>query len=249
MLKDAPGVTAPLLTTKETLKGNAYFTGKVLFTPNDSQAQYAICSPICDQYGNIYFKNDSAYLMSLSNTIERIELLQGPNKTAYQPGELFDPAGMIVRLHYSNGTSRVVPATRNKIAYLGGTGEALKEGQTETEVHFLYTMYQNKEENNSQTSPGKAYASPTVTVSITVGDPTPPTPPTPEVTLGDLNGDGKINILDLIVLQRYLAELIEFDAGQLAAADLNGDGKVNSLDMILLERYLAELIEEFPAKK
>lgn len=111
--------------------------------------------------------------MSLSNTIERIELLQGPNKTAYQPGELFDPAGMIVRLHYSNGTSRVVPATRNKIAYLGGTGEALKEGQTETEVHFLYTMYQNETLNNSQTGAGKAYVSPTVSVSITVGDPTP----------------------------------------------------------------------------
>ena len=246
VLKDAPGVTAPLLTTKETLKGNAYFTGKVLFTPNGSQAQYAICSPICDQYGNIYFKNDSAYLMSLSNTIERIELLQGPNKTAYQPGELFDPAGMIVRLHYSNGTSRVVPATRNKIAYLGGTGEALKEGQTETEVHFLYTMYQNETLNNSQTGAGKAYVSPTVSVSITVGD---PTPPEPEVTLGDLNGDGEVDIMDLTALRRYVAGLIKLDADRLAAADLNGDGEVDIMDLTILRRYVAGQIDKFPAPK
>ena len=246
VLKDAPGVTAPLLTTKETLKGNAYFTGKVLFTPNDSQAQYAICSPICDQYGNIYFKNDSAYLMSLSNTIERIELLQGPNKTAYQPGELFDPAGMIVRLHYSNGTSRVVPATRNKIAYLGGTGEALKEGQTETEVHFLYTMYQNETLNNSQTGAGKAYVSPTVSVSITVGD---PTPPEPEVVLGDLSGDGKITSMDLLLLRKYLKGETELDKRQIEAADLNDDGKLTTMDLLLLRKYLAGEIDEFPAKK
>lgn len=246
VLKDAPGVTAPLLTTKETLKGNAYFTGKVLFTPDGSQAQYAICSPICDQYGNIYFKNDSAYLMSLSNTIERIELLQGPNKTAYQPGELFDPAGMIVRLHYSNGTSRVVPATRNKIAYLGGTGEALKEGQTETEVHFLYAMYQNETLNNSQTGAGKAYDSPTVSVSITVGD---PTPPEPEVVLGDLNGDGEVNIMDVGILRRYVAGLTTISADRLAAADLNGDGKVNIMDVGILRRYVAGLTDKFPAQK
>lgn len=246
VVKDKPGVTEPLLITREKLSGNIYKTAKVIFTPSGSQEQYAICSPICDSYGNIYFKNDSAYMMSLSNTIERIELLQGPNKTAYQPGELFDPTGMIVRLHYSNGTSRVVPATRDKISYLGGTGLALKEGQTETEVHFLYTMYQNKEENNSQTSPGKAYASPTVSVSITVGD---PTPPTPEVTLGDLNGDGKINITDVIILRRYVSGLITLDADKLAAADLNGDGKVNITDVIILRRYVSGLIDKFPAQK
>ena len=39
-------------------------TPYVLFTPQDEQAQYAICSPITDSYGTIYFKNDSAYLMS-----------------------------------------------------------------------------------------------------------------------------------------------------------------------------------------
>lgn len=248
VIKDKPGVTEPLIYTKETNNGNAYFTGKVIFTPNGSQAQYAICSPICDSYGNIYFKNDSAYMMALSNTIESIDLLQGPAKTLYRPGEQFDPAGMIVRLNYSNGTSRVVPATRGKISYLAGTGTALKEGETETEVHFLYTMYQNREGNLNRSEPGKPYASPTVKVPISVQS-EQPEPPEPEITYGDLNGDGKVNALDLILMKRYLAKKATFDADQLAAADLNGDSKVNALDLILLKRYLAKKIDQFPAQK
>ena len=31
-----------------------------------------------------------------------------PTKTVYQVGEFFNPAGMVVRAHFTNGTSRVV---------------------------------------------------------------------------------------------------------------------------------------------
>ena len=37
----------------------------VLWTPAGAQAQYAICTPIADEYGTLYFKNDSAYLMAV----------------------------------------------------------------------------------------------------------------------------------------------------------------------------------------
>ena len=248
VIKDKPGVTEPLIYTKEINDGNVYFTGKVIFTPNGSQAQYAICSPICDSYGNIYFKNDSAYMMALSNTIESIDLLQGPAKTLYRPGEQFDPTGMIVRLNYSNGTSRVVPATRGKISYLAGTGTALKEGETETEVHFLYTMYQNKEGNLYRSEPGKPYASPTVKVPISVQS-EQPEPPEPEITYGDLNGDGKVTTMDILLLRRYLTGKRELDEQQKKAADLNGDGKVTTMDILLLRRYLTGKLDKFPVQK
>ena len=54
---------------------------------------------------------------------------------------------------------------------------------------------------------------------------------------GDVNGDGKVNAADDILLQRYLAGWdVPIDE---KAADVNGDGKVNAADDILLQRKLA----------
>ena len=73
VLRDKPGMTEVdhTYTTMETYNGDSgevtIETGYVLFTPSGAQAQYAICSPIVDGEGNIYFKNDSAYMMRLSS--------------------------------------------------------------------------------------------------------------------------------------------------------------------------------------
>lgn len=42
-----------------------------LFTPYGEHAQYAICSPIVDEWGNIYFKNDSVYMMKIGARITK----------------------------------------------------------------------------------------------------------------------------------------------------------------------------------
>ena len=57
------------------------------------------------------------------------------------------------------------------------------------------------------------------------------------VLLGDVNGDGNVNMQDATILSRYLADWnVEPD---LAAADVNVDGKVDMQDVTLLRRYLA----------
>lgn len=67
---------------------------------------------------------------------------------------------------------------------------------------------------------------------------TPSDIPVPPVTYGDVNGDGNINLLDLIALRKYLAKWsVEID---LTAADCNGDGNVSLLDLITLRKYLAK---------
>ena len=65
-----------------------------------------------------------------------------------------------------------------------------------------------------------------------------PEPPKPPYTPGDLNGDDKINLVDVVLLIRYQAgwenlEIVE------EAADFDGDGSVGMKDIILLLRSLA----------
>jgi hypothetical protein len=59
---------------------------------------------------------------------------------------------------------------------------------------------------------------------------------------GDVNGDGKIDIKDLLFLRRYLAGL-EPSINPLVAdiQPAEGDGKVDFKDLLLLRRYLAGL--------
>lgn len=68
------------------------------------------------------------------------------------------------------------------------------------------------------------------------------------VTYGDVNKDKKINMLDVVQLQKYIASLVKLDKTALQAADVTGDGKVNMVDVTTIQKYIAKLIEKFPAE-
>ncbi len=67
-----------------------------------------------------------------------------------------------------------------------------------------------------------------------------------EYRFGDVDGNGKINILDANLVRRYTAKLTELDVEQKKAADVDGNGKINILDANLIRRYTAKLIDSFP---
>ena len=62
-----------------------------------------------------------------------------------------------------------------------------------------------------------------------------------EITLGDINLDGAINMTDLIKLRKYFAGLETLDERALKNADINKDGSVNMTDIIKLRKYFAGL--------
>lgn len=64
------------------------------------------------------------------------------------------------------------------------------------------------------------------------------TVPPSETVLGDIIKDGKIDVVDLIIMQKYLLGILHFTEEQLTASDINGDGMVDVFDIALLKRIL-----------
>lgn len=124
LLKDRPNQTKAELVEQETYTiANTTYTVNTaypLFTPSGNMAQYAICSPIADDKGTLYFKNDSGYLMAIAPDGYPKGDVNGDYVT-----DVFD----LQRLyeHWSN----IKPLSKEALAQAGFTG-------TITDVQDLY---------------------------------------------------------------------------------------------------------------
>ena len=59
---------------------------------------------------------------------------------------------------------------------------------------------------------------------------------------GDVTGDGKINSVDLLVLQRHILEIQKIDEIFKKAGNIKKDGKKpTSVDLLLIQRHILEL--------
>ena len=60
-------------------------------------------------------------------------------------------------------------------------------------------------------------------------------------SIGDLNGDGEIDVQDVIRLRKYISNP-DFPDYQIdkEAADINKDGKINSTDVLLLRKMIVD---------
>lgn len=62
------------------------------------------------------------------------------------------------------------------------------------------------------------------------------------ILYGDVNGDGKINSIDLLVLQRHILEIEKLSGVFLKAGNIRKDGKnPSSLDSLLIQRHILEI--------
>lgn len=98
---------------------------------------------------------------------------------------------------------------------------------------FTYTFNEMGEYSIYVTCYGYAGYDDTDKIFVTVND---------TYQTGDVNGDGVISIADATTLQKYLANIIEFNEEQLTVADINGDGIINISDATQIQKYLAQLI-------
>ena len=65
---------------------------------------------------------------------------------------------------------------------------------------------------------------------------------------GDVNLDGKVDIVDAIFLNKYLATLIQFSDAQMANADCYQDGVLNDQDTTALMQFIILLIDDLPVQ-
>ncbi len=66
--------------------------------------------------------------------------------------------------------------------------------------------------------------------------------PAEEYILGDLNGDGTVDIYDMTQMRRAA---VEGDAERFGAADINGDDTIDEADLILLKKFIMGEIKSF----
>ncbi|NLD50971.1 MAG: carbohydrate-binding protein, partial [Clostridiaceae bacterium] len=64
-------------------------------------------------------------------------------------------------------------------------------------------------------------------------------------TLGDLNGDGKVNSTDYSLLRRHILGINQLEGTALTNADVNKSGSVDSTDYALMRRYILGIITLF----
>ena len=177
VLRDKAGQTTAEYTSDEYAEKTKYTTAYELFTPVAPQMQYALCSPIVDENGTLYFKNDSGYLMAYGSMVESLSMDAAPTKTEYEAGEKFDPAGLKVTATYANGVKRDVTHL------MKAADKALT--QADTSVTLIYglgqTMYHNVENADKTMKPGEETASKSIAINVIVGN------STLTGTIGDLN--------------------------------------------------------------
>lgn len=226
VLRDKPGQSRADYVTVENGTNTAY----ALFTPTGKQAEYAICSPITDEYGTIYFKNDSAHLLAFGSAVAKIEVTQMPTKTNYIVGEKFDPAGMVVTATYANGL------TRDITSYVSYNQEITAEDENFT-ITFEHVMYHNKENGQAMNS-GELTQKPHVDIQLTIG----------AGKLGDVNRDERIDDLDARMILDYEAQKLD-EAPIRSISDVSGDGIIDSNDAVLISQYVAGKIQKFPVEE
>lgn len=229
ILEDKQGQTEPSLVTRE----YTYETAYNLFQPVGEHAQFALCSPIVDEYGTIYFKNDSGYLMAVGSAIEKLEVNTNPTKMTYLVGEKFNPRGMTVTAYFKNGLSRDVTK------YVTYSEEPLTADDTDFQIQYPYVMY-----HNSNGKAGVAYTEPVAVISITVNS----------FCMGDIDGDYDVTLDDAAILFGYVMQTSELDP-ELdpmlieIVGDVNGDGYLDLDDFVLIWEYVIGEINEFPVNE
>jgi hypothetical protein len=79
----------------------------------------------------------------------------------------------------------------------------------------------------------------------TIASPPSSRVPRPIGSLGDLNGDGNLAVLDVVLAMRFILGLEVLTDQQVLPADVNQDGAVNINDVVIIMYYALGVVTTF----
>ena len=74
-------------------------------------------------------------VLEVVKTVDHIEITTPPDKTEYNAGDKFEPAGMVVTAHYTDGTTADLPRDKYAI-FCGNNDDKLTQGQTYVTIQY-----------------------------------------------------------------------------------------------------------------
>ena len=75
--------------------------------------------------------------------------------------------------------------------------------------------------------------------------PTDPEPTDPEIMLGDLDGNGKVDLTDVLETQKHIAAIKKLTGNAFIAADVDRNGEVDLTDVLMMQKKIANIIPDF----
>ena len=107
--------------------------------------------------------------------------------------------------------------------------------------HIMYGYYDTAEyPDNSALSPDEAGANDTVIFAAFQGEPMLPVG-VAEYRQGDLDNSGKLDILDVVAINKSILGVKELSKAAQKAADLNGDGRMDADDSLCLLKLVLDI--------
>ena len=104
VINDSAGQTSLKNGITENGKDNC---APVVFKPEGPLAQYCISSPVVDEYGTLYFKNDSGNLIALTSAVKELVVAEAPESVDVDGSKVQVTGGKIVA-KLANGMERDV---------------------------------------------------------------------------------------------------------------------------------------------
>ncbi|MBE6900057.1 MAG: hypothetical protein E7479_05255, partial [Ruminococcaceae bacterium] len=66
--------------------------------------------------------------------------------------------------------------------------------------------------------------------------------------LGDINLDGKVDVMDAYFVRLVVAKLRKPTEQQILLGDVDGDGKITAIDANIIRKFAVKMITELPVK-
>ena len=86
----------------------------------------------------------------------------------------------------------------------------------------------------------------TTTTTVTTDSEQPGSDTNPDVLYGDVNVDGKVSLVDAVMLNKAVADVVTLGDAARANADCNVDKEINGTDAIILLQFLSHIFDELP---